>query len=200
MIIQPHDAGWIEVVCGSMFSGKTEELIRRLRRALIAQQHVQIFKPSIDDRYERTSICSHEGRTLEATIVANVAEIETRLLDDVRVVGIDEAQFFDASLVPLCNRLASAGVRVVVAGLDLDYLGRPFGPIPALMATAEFVTKTMAVCVLCGAPASRSHRLRAQAGQVLVGAADSYQPLCRRCFDRERETADQLAAQGTLGL
>lgn len=193
--------GWIEVVSGCMFSGKTEELIRRLKRALIAQVHVQAFKPAIDDRYAARELASHAGRVLEGTPVASVEEIRRSLSPQTEVVGIDEAQFFDVTLVELAEELAHDGRRVIVAGLDLDYLGRPFGCIPELMARAEYVTKTLAICVLCGNPASRSHRtVHGDASVVRVGAAESYQPLCRCCFERERTAADARASQTALPL
>lgn len=201
MHLLPRDTGWIEVVCGPMFSGKTEELIRRLKRALIARQSVQAFKPAIDDRYDVHDIASHAGRRLEASAVRSVDDIRGQLRDDVEVVGIDEAQFFDASLVELCSSLAVRGVRVVVAGLDQDYLGRPFGPMPALLVEAEYVTKSLAICILCGNPAHRSHRtVIASEAQVQVGAAEAYQPLCRTCFARERAAADAIVAQTALDL
>ena len=194
-------SGWIEVVVGCMFSGKTEELIRRLKRALIAQVSVQVFKPRIDQRYALTEVASHAGRVLEAVAVDSTDEVRARLRPDTRVVGIDEAQFFDETLVELAEELASDGRRVIVAGLDLDYLGRPFGCVPALMARAEYVTKTLAICVLCGNPASRSHRTTHEpTGVVQVGAAEAYQPLCRCCFARERDAADARSRQTALDL
>jgi thymidine kinase len=202
MHLQPNDCGWIEVVCGSMFSGKTEELIRRLKRALIARQNVQAFKPVIDDRYSRSEIASHAGRRLEALPVPNVDALRAAIHEDVQVIGIDEAQFFDAGLVDFCEEMALRGVRVIVAGLDQDYLGRPFGPVPQLMTVAEFVTKTLAICVLCGNPAHRSHRILAEqtAGQVLVGSTESYQALCRRCHANARSEADIKASQGEISF
>jgi thymidine kinase len=200
MHLQPHDCGWIEVVCGSMFSGKTEELIRRLKRALIARQDVQAFKPEIDVRYAAGDLASHAGRRLEATIVRDTAALRAALRENVEVVGIDEVQFFDDAIVPLCEELALRGVRVIVAGLDQDYLGRPFGPMPALMTAAEFVTKTLAICVLCGNPAHRSHRTYAvpSASQVLVGSTEAYQALCRKCHAQARLEADIRASQGEI--
>ena len=156
--------GWIEVVCGSMFSGKTEELIRRLKRAKFAHQRVEIFKPRIDVRESPQNILL--------------------MTADVDVVGIDEAQFFDESIVDVCRRLANNGVRVIVAGLDMDYTGKPFGPMPALMATAEYVTKVHAICVRCGNLAHHSHRLTSDEKQVMLGAQDSYEPICRHCFNK----------------
>jgi thymidine kinase len=165
--------GWIEVVCGSMFSGKTEELIRRLTRARIARQHVEIFKPALDIRYHAEDVVSHNAARIRSTPVAIASEI-LLLAAGSDVVGIDEGQFFDDSLVD--------GTRVIVAGLDMDYLGRPFGPMPALLATAEFVTKVHAVCVCCGEIASYSYRMAASASQVLLGETDSYEARCRPCF------------------
>lgn len=183
------NAGWVEVICGSMFSGKTEELIRRLKRAQIAKQKIQIFKPRLDDRYSTNHVTSHSSLQLDAINVDNAEAILTHLDDNTRIVGIDEAQFFTPVIIEVCNRLANRGLRVVVAGLDLDYLGVPFGPMPLLMATAEFVTKMSAICTVCGNPASRSQRLKNSTGgvsdnQVLVGAAEVYEARCRRCFER----------------
>lgn len=168
-----------------MFSGKSEELIRRVRRAVIARRRVQVFKPKIDDRYHETSIASHSDLRLDALAVDAPADI-LRLLDDrTDVVGIDEAQFFAPEIVAVCEKLANLGKRVIVAGLDQDFLGRPFDPVPALMAVAEYVTKTLAVCVRCGAPANRTQRLIASEERVVVGAANSYEARCRRCFEPE---------------
>lgn len=183
-------AGHIEVICGPMFSGKTEELIRRLRRAQIARQRVVVFKPKIDDRYHQSDIVSHSSQRLESIPIEDCSEIEPHVRKgEPHVIGVDEAQFFNAELVDVCERVADRGTRVLVAGLDLDYLGRPFGPIPSLLAVAEFITKQLAVCMVCGAPAARSQRVsRSLAGvtdaQVLVGATDSYEARCRRCFVR----------------
>ncbi|MBM4118309.1 thymidine kinase [bacterium] len=176
-------AGWIEVIAGGMFSGKSEELIRRLRRAAIARQSVQAFKPSLDDRYDAAAIVSHDERRVASTPVADVAALRRALAPDTQVVGIDEAQFLGPELVPLCVELARRGKRVIVAGLDMDYCGEPFEPIPQLMAVAEEVTKTHAVCLVCGAPASHSQRIAAGSGRVLVGAAEAYEPRCRDCFE-----------------
>ena len=169
------------MVCGSMFSGKTEELIRRLTRARIAQQRVEIFKPALDTRYHAEDIVSHNALTIRSTPIALPAEM-LLLASGSDVVGIDEAQFFDHSLVEVCRELADAGTRVVAAGLDMDYLGRPFGPVPALMATAEFVTKVHAVCMCCGEIASYSFRVVPSQEQVLLGETDSYEARCRPCF------------------
>ncbi len=173
--------GWIEVVCGSMFSGKTEELIRRLKRAKIARQKVEIFKPKVDTRYSSLEVVSHDENTILSTPVETAAAI-LLLTSDVEVVGIDEAQFFDMGLIEVCNTLASQGIRVIVAGLDMDYLGRPFGPIPGLMSTAEYVTKVHAICVKCGNLANHSHRTGLGDKLVLLGETDLYEPLCRFCF------------------
>ena len=175
--------GSIEVICGSMFSGKSEELIRRLTRAKIARQRVQVFKPRIDDRYSEVEVVSHGGLRLTALAVASSGEILERTQDRTEVVGIDEAQFFDPGLVDVAGRLADLGKRVLVAGLDQDYLGRPFEPMPALMAAAEDVTKMRAICMRCGAPASRTQRLVASNERVVVGAAGLYEARCRRCFE-----------------
>ncbi len=175
--------GQIEVICGSMFSGKTEELIRRLRRAVFARQRIQVFKPGTDDRYAREAVVSHAQERFDARVIATSAELLRAVDDRTEVVGVDEVQFFDAGIVEVLDKLANRGVRVICAGLDQDYLGRPFEPMPQLMAIAEYVTKTLAVCVRCGAPANRSQRLVAAEGRVLVGAADAYEPRCRRCFE-----------------
>lgn len=181
----------LEVICGPMFSGKSEELIRRLRRARIARQRVQVFKPRIDDRYAADRIVSHSEQSLEALVVRDVEDIRKRLDDRTEVVGIDEVQFFDRTIIDFCERLANMGRRVIVAGLDLDYRGVPFEPVPQLMAVAEFVTKTLAVCHRCGAPASRTQRLVASEERIVVGALDAYEARCRRCF--EPDLPSQLA-------
>jgi thymidine kinase len=175
--------GWIEVVTGSMFSGKSEELIRRLRRAQIAKQKVQIFKPVIDNRYGRGHIVSHSEMRIPSEDVSTSDELVARVRDDTEVVGIDEGQFFDANLPAACNSLADRGKRVIVAGLDQDYLGRPFEPMPQLLAIAEYITKTLAICVVCGDPANHTQRLVASSDRVLVGASGLYEARCRRCFD-----------------
>ena len=189
----PH-RGWIEVVCGSMFSGKTDELIRRLTRARIARQRVEIFKPTLDTRYHSEDVVSHNAARIRSTPVAIASEI-LLLAAGSDVVGIDEGQFFDDSLVEVCQQLANNGIRVIVAGLDMDYLGRPFGPMPALLATAEFVTKVHAVCVCCGEIASYSYRIAASESQVLLGETDSYEARCRPCF-REGIQAKASASDG----
>ena len=175
--------GWIEVICGSMFSGKSEELIRRLRRASIARQRVQIFKPSIDGRYSQEEIVSHSEMRLPSLAVGSSAELMAKLDHRTEVVGIDEAQFFDPGLVDVCQRLADQGKRVIVAGLDKDYRGAPFEPIPTLMAIAEDITKTLAICMRCGAPANNTQRLVESAERVVVGAQGMYEARCRRCFE-----------------
>lgn len=182
MFIQPKDTGWIEVVCGPMFSGKTEELIRRVRRASYAKMRVQVFKPRIDDRYDAQAIVSHNQEKVPGIPVADVAEMREKLDPHVEVVGIDEVQFFDATIVDFCEELADKGCRVVVAGLDLDYRGEPFGPIPRLLCSAEFVTKLLSICVRCGNPAHYSFRISTDPQQVLVGSTQQYEAVCRRCF------------------
>lgn len=177
--------GWIEVICGSMFSGKTEELIRRLRRAEFARQKVEIFKPGVDTRYDAIDVVSHDSTTIRSTPVPSSSNL-LLLAGDIEVVGIDEAQFFDAGLPQVCAQLASQGIRVIAAGLDMDFLGRPFGPMPQLMSMAEYVTKVHAICVRCGALASFSHRTSASENLVLLGEKESYEPLCRTCFDAAR--------------
>lgn len=173
--------GSIEVICGSMFSGKTEELIRRMKRAQYAKQTVEIFKPEIDKRYDDIKVVSHEGNSIHSTPVPASSHI-LLLANEVDVVGIDEAQFFDAGLVDVCNQLANSGIRVIVAGLDMDYLGKPFGPIPALLAIAEHVTKVHAICMRCGNVANHSHRITEEEQLVLLGETSNYEPLCRDCF------------------
>jgi thymidine kinase len=179
---RPRLHGSVEVITGSMFSGKTEELIRRLKRALYARQKVQAFKPRIDVRYDATRIVSHQAIAVDAVAVATSESLEERVLEETQVVAIDEAQFFDRGIVDVCERLANRGVRVIAAGLDQDYLGRPFQPMPELMAIAEEVTKVHAVCTVCGGPASRSQRLIAETSTVLVGGAEAYEARCRLCF------------------
>jgi thymidine kinase len=174
--------GWIEVIVGSMFSGKTEELIRRMKRAKIARQRVEIFKPQIDVRYSVEEVVSHDENSILSTPVSTSRNI-LLLANDVEVVGIDEAQFFDNGLVEVCNILANRGIRVIAAGLDMDYLGKPFGPMPALLASAEYVTKVHAICVKCGNLAHHSHRLSKNDKLVLLGEKDEYEPLCRKCFN-----------------
>lgn len=176
----PVNIGWIEVIAGCMFSGKTEELIRRLRRAKIAKQNVLVFKPKIDNRYSFSGIVSHNEQSLPSTIVETPAEI-LELSIDADVVGIDEAQFFTIDLIDVVNKLADNGKRVIIAGLDQDYKDVPFEPMPQLLAIAEYITKTLAICVQCGNPADRTQRKIVAAERVLVGAADSYEARCRKC-------------------
>jgi thymidine kinase len=174
--------GWIEVICGSMFSGKTEELIRRMRRAEFANQAFVIFKPEIDNRYSKKKVVSHQGNDFEAVVVKFSVEILEKWNGE-KVVAIDEAQFFDQGIVEVCNVLANKGVRIILAGLDMDYKGVPFGPMPALLSIAEYVTKVHAICVSCGNLAQFSHRTVKDSGQVLVGAVEKYKPLCRSCYN-----------------
>ncbi len=183
-------SGWIEVICGSMFSGKTEELIRRLKRARIAKQKVEIYKPVIDTRYHEEDVVSHDANSIRSTPVQSSNQI-LLMANDFDVVGIDEAQFFDEELSAVCNVLANNGVRVIVAGLDMDYLGKPFGPIPALLATAEYVTKVHAICPHCGDLANYSHRMVDQDGQVMLGETDIYEPLCRRHFIEKQKNINK---------
>ncbi len=183
-----NQIGWIEVVCGSMFSGKTEELIRRLKRAQFAQQRVEIFKPALDQRYSQGEVVSHNETAIPSTPVDTADQI-LLLVGEASVIGIDEAQFFGIELVDVCQRLADEGRRVIVAGLDQDYLGQPFEPIPQLMAVAEHVTKLHAICMKCGAPANHSQRLSGDDQRVLLGAQDVYEPRCRRCFEHPEAAA-----------
>lgn len=180
---QRGSLGWIEVICGSMFSGKSEELIRRLRRAQIARQRVQIFKPKLDNRYAEDHIVSHSEMKIKSQLVTHAREIIDSLDGRTQVIGIDEGQFFDLELVNVCNKLADSGKRVIVAGLDQDFRGRPFDPIPQLLAVAEYITKTLAICVRCGAPANRTQRLVESSDRLLVGATDAYEARCRLCFE-----------------
>ncbi len=185
-------SGRIEVICGSMFSGKTEELIRRLKRAEFARQRVEIFKPTLDTRYSREKVVSHDSRSIASTPLDSSASL-LLFTSEIDVVGIDEAQFFDDGLADVCNQLANNGVRVIVAGLDMDFKGQPFGPMPALCAIADEVTKVHAICVRCGSLAYASHRVVAGEKQVLLGEKTEYEPLCRTCYteavrrDKERE-------------
>jgi len=175
-------AGWIEVIAGSMFSGKSEELIRRLRRARIARQRIQVFKPEIDSRYSDNHIVSHSEIKHESANVRTSAEIRARVEADTEVVGIDEGQFFDNELIGVANELAERGVRVIIAGLDQDYTGKPWEPMPQLLAVAEYITKTHAICVRCGQPANYSQRIFESEERVAVGAAGMYEARCRQCF------------------
>lgn len=185
MFIEPNfpgeRRGWIEVICGSMFSGKTEELIRRLKRAKIANLKVEIYKPSIDVRFDEMAVVSHDANFIHSTPVANSQTI-LQLANNVDIVGIDEAQFFDDGIINVCETLALQGTRVIAAGLDMDYQGRPFGPMPQLLAIADFITKLHAICVRCGNLANMSYRKSANQEQVLLGEQDVYEPRCRKCY------------------
>ncbi len=178
--------GWIEVIAGCMFSGKTEELIRRLKRAKIARQQVEIFKPSMEVRYDENNIVSHDANAIQSTPVPASSNI-LLLGHEVDVIGIDEAQFFDDQLPYVCETLANAGTRVIVAGLDMDYLGKPFGPMPHLLATADYISKVHAICISCGDLATHSHRIVNDGSLILLGEKDSYIPLCRSCFVKEQK-------------
>ncbi|RLD46667.1 MAG: thymidine kinase [Bacteroidetes bacterium] len=181
-----QEAGWIEVVCGSMFSGKTEELIRRLKRAKIAKMKVEIFKPAVDTRYDEVKVVSHDKNEIISTPVQTSTNI-LLLANDVEVIGIDEAQFFDDELPEVCNKLANRGIRVIVAGLDMDFQGNPFGPIPQILATAEYVTKVHAICMRCGKLAHISHRTVHNDKLVMLGETESYEPLCRTCYQKAQK-------------
>lgn len=182
MFIEPKNSkGWIEVVCGSMFSGKTEELIRRVKRAKIARQQVRIFKPKMETRYDKVKVVSHDDNYVDSFPVDMASEI-LKWIDGIDVVGIDEAQFFDEGLPEVCNKLANAGKRVVIAGLDMDYMAKPFGAMPHLMAMAEYVTKVHAICMQCGSVAQYSYRFTKSGGQVQLGERDQYEPRCRACY------------------
>lgn len=187
----PAFKGWIEVICGSMFSGKTEELLRRIKRARIAEQQVRIFKPLLDNRYDRVKVVSHDSNFTDSFPVKLSSEI-LEWSKDVEVIAIDEAQFFDQDLPKVCNELASQGKRVIAAGLDMDFSGKPFGPIPDLMAIAEYVTKVHAICVQCGNQALYSFRFHPSAQQIELGEKDKYEPRCRKCFN-EGKTAESEA-------
>jgi thymidine kinase len=182
-IERTRHSGWIEVIVGSMFSGKSEELIRRLRRAQIAKQRVQIFKPKFDNRFGDDEIVSHSAMRMSSGNVASSEDLLKEVADDTEVVGIDEGQFFDADLPAVCNTLAGRGTRVIVAGLDQDYLGKPFEPMPQLLAIAEYITKTLAICMVCGNPANHTQRLVASSDRLLLGAQGMYEARCRACFD-----------------
>ncbi len=175
--------GWIEVICGSMFSGKTEELIRRLKRAEFANQKIILFKPKIDDRYSEELVVSHKGSNFNAVVIEKATDIRAYITSQ-NVVAIDEAQFFDPAIVDICNELADNGARVILAGLDMDFQGKPFGPMPNLLAIAEYITKVHAICVECGNLAQNSHRTVRGNEQVMVGAVEKYKPLCRSCFNK----------------
>ena len=175
--------GWIEVICGSMFSGKTEELIRRLKRAQFANQKILLIKPNIDKRYHKENVVSHQGSSFEAICVENAAAI-LELWKDEKVVAIDEAQFFDSEIINVCTELSKNGARIIIAGLDMDFQGVPFGPMPNLLSIAEYVTKVHAICLSCGNLAQFSHRTVGEKEQVLVGAVNEYKPLCRSCYNK----------------
>lgn len=187
MFIEPfksgNNAGWIEVICGSMFSGKTEELIRRLKRAQIAKQRIEIFKPAIDTRYHEEEVVSHDENRIRSTPVTASQNI-LLLAEDAQVIGIDEAQFFDAELPNVAEILAAKGVRVIIAGLDMDFQGQPFGPIPALLAKADYITKLHAICVKCGNIANHSYRITGEGSMILLGEKNKYEPRCRNCFQQ----------------
>ncbi len=183
--------GWIEVICGSMFSGKTEELIRRLKRAKFAKQKVEIFKPSVDKRYDEVKVVSHDSNEIQSTPVPSSSNI-LLMTSEVDVVGIDEAQFFDSELPNVCNQLANSGVRVIIAGLDMDFLGKPFGPMPALMASAEYITKVHAICMRCGNLANHSYRITEENSLVVLGETNNYEPLCRDCFYKAQSMKSKL--------
>lgn len=186
MFIEPNTSGErrgsIEVICGSMFSGKTEELIRRLKRVKIANQKVEIFKPAIDSRYDEVKIVSHDTNAIQSTPIDNSQKI-LLMASDVDVIGIDEAQFFDEEIANVCDELAFRGIRVIVAGLDMDYLGKPFGQMPFIMAKADYVTKLHAICMRCGNIANYSYRKIPNEDQVMLGAIDAYEPRCRKCYN-----------------
>jgi thymidine kinase len=197
-VARQSEGGWIEVVVGSMFSGKSEELIRRLRRAQIARQRVEIFKPAIDVRYASDHIVSHSEMRIPSEQVETARELLDRVAPKTEVVGIDEGQFSDSELPAVCSRLADLGKRVIVAGLDQDYLGKPFEPMPQLLAVAEYITKTLAICMVCGAPANHTQRLVASGDRVLLGATGTYEARCRRCFDPTlAQTAEARAEDAT---
>ncbi len=183
MNIINNRTGWIEVICGSMFSGKTEELIRRVHRAEYARQKIQVFKPKIDDRYDKEQIVSHSQMKTPSVIVATSQDIHKQVKYDTEVVAIDEVQFFDDKIVDICSKLADNGKRVILAGLDQDYRGKAFGPMPQLLAIAEYVTKLNAICVKCGNPASRTQRLSREKDTIVVGASDIYEARCRNCHE-----------------
>ena len=210
MFLEPHfkgqRSGWIEVVCGSMFSGKTEELIRRLKRARIANQVVEIYKPKVDTRYDEEKVVSHDANSILSIPVATSSEI-LKVSDEVNVVGIDEAQFFDDGLTDVCQELAKRGIRVIISGLDMDYLGKPFGPMPALLSVAEYITKLHAICSHCGNLATHSYRLVPDESKVMLGEKESYEARCRTCYAmgnildfRKREPSSPDGEQQKLDL
>lgn len=186
MTLTPTNAGWIELICGSMFSGKTEELIRRIIRAQIAKQKTAIFKPKLDNRYSSDNIVSHNNRKIKSIIINSASEIPN-LVGDATVIGIDEAQFFSDEIIDICKELTLKNIRIILAGLEKDYLGKPFGPMPKLMVEAEYVTKVLAICVVCGNPANFSFRISSESSQILVGETDKYEARCRNCFYQKGE-------------
>lgn len=196
MDIVTGNLGWMEVICGPMFSGKSEELIRRLRRAVIARKRVQVFKPVIDNRYSATEIVSHADRRMESDAVDSAKQILDRLDWRTQVVGVDEANFFGLDLVDVCQRLADAGKQVLIAGLDTDYMGRPFPPMPDLLTLAESITKTLAICMRCGNPAKHTQRLVESSDLIVVGAGGMYEARCRRCFEPGLPKQEQLDFNG----
>ena len=196
-VVRTPQTGWLEVIVGSMFSGKSEELIRRIRRAQIAKQRVQIFKPAVDTRYADDHIVSHSELRIPSEPARSAAELLAKVQPDTEVIGIDEGQFFDAELPAVCARLAARGVRVIVAGLDQDYLGKPFEPMPHLLAVAEYITKTRAICMVCGNPANHTQRLVQSTDRVLLGAMGTYEARCRHCFDPSLATAVPAGATTT---
>lgn len=198
MQLTPQNTGWIEVICGSMFSGKTEELIRRLKRAQIARQRVQIFKPAIDRRYAEHHVVSHSAQRIVSEAVDSADDLFARVLPDTQVVGIDEVQFLGAPVVPVVQRLADRGLRVVCAGLDQDYRAQAFDPMPTLLAVSEFITKVHAICVICGNPANRSQRLVDVPGRVVVGGLGDYEPRCRRCYVAVPEHEEPAPGQSEM--
>lgn len=198
MHLTPRNTGWIEVICGSMFSGKTEELIRRLKRAQIAQQRVQVFKPRIDNRYDAEAVVSHSAQKLLGVPVDGSDDLAAKVAPETQVVGIDEVQFLGPGIVQVCEHLANRGLRVICAGLDQDYRGRPFEPMPTLLAVAEFITKEHAICVVCGNPANRSQRTVDVPGRVVVGGLGEYEPRCRRCYVPVPDPVDLPTSQPSL--
>ncbi len=187
MVNRGNKSGWIEVICGSMFSGKTEELIRRLKRAKIANQKVEIIKPKIDTRYSDEEIVSHDKSRIESRVIDDSSKIYS-VVQDCQVVGIDEVQFFDNGIVDVCRKLANQGMRVIVAGLDKDYRGVPFEPVPELLCEAEYITKTQAICMKCGGPANFTQRITKSSERVLLGAKDKYEARCRTCYEPPEES------------
>jgi len=191
----PRDTGWIEVICGPMFSGKTEELIRRLRRAQIARQKVAIVKPVTDVRYGSAHIISHNQQKIPSSVIKHSSEL-LRIAAEAQVIGIDEVQFLDEGVVEICERLANAGKRIIIAGLDQDYRARPFEPVPQLLAMAEYITKTLAICVRCGNPANRTQRVGTATGRIAVGSSDLYEARCRRCYEPPEPEEGRPPQQG----